>query len=122
MVLNQALLREARQARDRLIGLQHESELAQVSYQHTIRRLYVQEGRCGRSVTREANLHRGEGAFPTASPRRLCPRRGVPVAKPTHPPRTKREGAPGLRPTAPECTGHFDSSRGGATVRMRFHR
>jgi ClpX C4-type zinc finger len=40
MVLNQALLREARQARDRLIGLQHEAELAQVSYQHTIRRLH----------------------------------------------------------------------------------
>ena len=40
MVLDQTLLREAKQARDRLIGLQHEAELAQVSYQHTIRRLH----------------------------------------------------------------------------------
>jgi hypothetical protein len=40
MVLDRALLREARRARDRLIGLQHEAELAQVSYQHTIRRLH----------------------------------------------------------------------------------
>jgi ClpX C4-type zinc finger len=40
MVLNQALLREARQARDRLVGLQHEAELAQVNYQHAIRRLH----------------------------------------------------------------------------------
>jgi hypothetical protein len=40
MALNQALLREAKQARDRLLGLQHEAELAQVSYQHTIRRLH----------------------------------------------------------------------------------
>jgi hypothetical protein len=40
MALDQALLREAKQARDRLLGLQHEAELAQVSYQHTIRRLH----------------------------------------------------------------------------------
>jgi len=40
MALDQALLREAEQARDRLLGLQHEAELAQVSYQHTIRRLH----------------------------------------------------------------------------------
>jgi hypothetical protein len=40
MVLDRALLRQARQARDRLIGLQHESELAQVNYQHSIRRLH----------------------------------------------------------------------------------
>jgi hypothetical protein len=40
MVLDQTLLREAKQARDRLIGLQHEAELAQVRYQHTIRRLH----------------------------------------------------------------------------------
>jgi hypothetical protein len=31
MALDQALLREAKQARDRLLGLQHEAELAQVS-------------------------------------------------------------------------------------------
>ena len=40
MVLDQRLLREAKQARDRLLGLQHEAELAQVNYQHTIRRLH----------------------------------------------------------------------------------
>jgi ClpX C4-type zinc finger len=40
MVLDQTLLREAKQARDRLLGLQHEAELAQVNYQHTIRRLH----------------------------------------------------------------------------------
>ena len=40
MALDRALLRQARQARDRLIGLQHEGELAQVSYQHSIRRLH----------------------------------------------------------------------------------
>ena len=40
MGLDPALLREAKQARDRLIELQHEAELAQVSYQHTIRRLH----------------------------------------------------------------------------------
>jgi hypothetical protein len=44
MALNQALLREAKQARDRLLGLQHEAELAQVSYQHTIRRLHSAGG------------------------------------------------------------------------------
>jgi ClpX C4-type zinc finger len=44
MVLDQTLLREARQARDRLTGLQHEAELAQVSYQHTIRRLHGAAG------------------------------------------------------------------------------
>jgi hypothetical protein len=40
MVLDQTLLREAKQARDRLLGLQQEAELAQVNYQHTIRRLH----------------------------------------------------------------------------------
>lgn len=40
MMLDQTLLREAKQARDRLLGLQHEAELAQVDYQHTIRRLH----------------------------------------------------------------------------------
>ena len=40
MALDQVLLREAKQARDRLLGLQHQAELAQVSYQHTIRRLH----------------------------------------------------------------------------------
>jgi ClpX C4-type zinc finger len=40
MVLDKTLLREARPARDRLIGFQHKAELAQVSYQHTIRRLH----------------------------------------------------------------------------------
>jgi hypothetical protein len=44
MVLDQTVLREAEQARDRLLGLQHEAELAQVSYQHTIRRLHAAGG------------------------------------------------------------------------------
>ena len=44
MGLDPTLLREAKQARDRLLGLQHEAELAQVSYQHTLRRLHAAGG------------------------------------------------------------------------------
>jgi hypothetical protein len=40
MVLDRTLVREAKQARDRLVRLQYEAELAQVGYQHTIRRLH----------------------------------------------------------------------------------
>jgi ClpX C4-type zinc finger protein len=39
MVLDEELLERARQARERLIDLQQEAEMAQVGYQHTIRRL-----------------------------------------------------------------------------------
>jgi hypothetical protein len=44
MGLDVQLLRDARQARDRLIGLQHEAEQAQVAYQHAIRRLHASGG------------------------------------------------------------------------------
>jgi hypothetical protein len=42
--LDDAILREARQARDRLIGLEREADLARVSYQHAIRRLHAGGG------------------------------------------------------------------------------
>jgi ClpX C4-type zinc finger len=42
--LDDAILREARDARDRLIGLEREAELARVSYQHAIRRLHAGGG------------------------------------------------------------------------------
>ncbi len=41
MATDRALLQEAREARERLIRLQHETELAQVDYQHAIRRLHA---------------------------------------------------------------------------------
>jgi hypothetical protein len=41
MPLDDAIVREARQARDRLIGLEREADLARVSYQHAIRRLHA---------------------------------------------------------------------------------
>jgi hypothetical protein len=41
MPLDQDLLAEATRARDRLIEFQHERELAQVNYQHAIRRLHT---------------------------------------------------------------------------------
>src|SRR6266487_3556709 len=44
MGLDVQLLREARQARDRLVGLQHDAEQAQVAYQHAIRRLHASGG------------------------------------------------------------------------------
>jgi hypothetical protein len=44
MGLDEQLLREARQARDRVIALQLDTEQAQVSYQHTIRRLHAVGG------------------------------------------------------------------------------
>jgi ClpX C4-type zinc finger len=44
VVLTERLLREARQSRDRLLDLQHEAELAQVAYQHAIRRLHAAGG------------------------------------------------------------------------------
>jgi ClpX C4-type zinc finger protein len=44
MGLDLELLGEARQARDRLVDLQHEAEQAQVAYQHTIRRLHARGG------------------------------------------------------------------------------
>jgi hypothetical protein len=42
--LDDAILREAREARDRLIGLEREADLARVSYQHAIRRLHAGGG------------------------------------------------------------------------------
>lgn len=39
--LDEVILREAREARDRLIGLEREADLARVSYQHAIRRLHA---------------------------------------------------------------------------------
>ncbi len=39
--LDEAILREAREARDRLIGFEREADLARVVYQHTIRRLHA---------------------------------------------------------------------------------
>lgn len=39
--LDEAILREAREARDRLIGFEREADLARVSYQHAIRRLHA---------------------------------------------------------------------------------
>jgi hypothetical protein len=39
--LDEAILREALQARDRLIGLEREADLARVGYQHAIRRLHA---------------------------------------------------------------------------------
>lgn len=44
MALDEGSLREAKQTRNRLIALQHEAEQAQVSYQHSIRRLHVLGG------------------------------------------------------------------------------
>lgn len=44
MVLDEALLRETRQAKDRVIELQLEADRAQVNYQHTIRRLHAAGG------------------------------------------------------------------------------
>jgi hypothetical protein len=41
MAIDQELLATALRARDRLVELQHESELAQVGYQHAIRRLHA---------------------------------------------------------------------------------
>jgi ClpX C4-type zinc finger len=43
-MLNEQLLREAQRSRDRLLGLQHEAEQAQVAYQHVIRRLHAAGG------------------------------------------------------------------------------
>jgi hypothetical protein len=40
VALDQELLRQARQARDRAFDLQHEADQAQVGYQHAIRRLH----------------------------------------------------------------------------------
>lgn len=42
--LDEAILREAREARDRLIGLEREADLARVGYQHAIRRLHAGGG------------------------------------------------------------------------------
>lgn len=44
MALDDSLLREARQARDRVIELQLEADRAQVNYQHSIRRLHAAGG------------------------------------------------------------------------------
>jgi hypothetical protein len=44
MSLEDAILREAREARDRLIGLEREADVARVSYQHAIRRLHAGGG------------------------------------------------------------------------------
>ena len=44
MALDETLLREARQARDRVIELQLEADRAQVNYQHAIRRLHAAGG------------------------------------------------------------------------------
>ena len=41
MAVDRELLATTLRARDRLVELQHESELAQVSYQHAIRRLHA---------------------------------------------------------------------------------
>lgn len=41
MVIDSALLKEALEERDRTLVLQHETEQAQVRYQHTIRRLHA---------------------------------------------------------------------------------
>lgn len=44
VALDPQLLREAREARDRLVNVQREAELAQVGYQHAIRRLHAAGG------------------------------------------------------------------------------
>ena len=44
MTLDQPLLRDARQARDRLLERQDEAERAQVAYQHAVRRLHAAGG------------------------------------------------------------------------------
>jgi hypothetical protein len=44
MVLDETLLRAAEEAREQLLGLQHEAELAQVGYQHAVRRLHAAGG------------------------------------------------------------------------------
>ena len=44
MALDKGLLREAKQTRDHLVALQHDAEQAQVSYQHSIRRLHAGGG------------------------------------------------------------------------------
>src|SRR6266545_3326797 len=41
MPLDETVLLQAREARDRLIRFEHEAELARVSYQHAIRRLHA---------------------------------------------------------------------------------
>ncbi|HZD75254.1 MAG TPA: ClpX C4-type zinc finger protein [Actinomycetota bacterium] len=44
MPLDETVLLQAREARDRLIRFEHEAELARVSYQHAIRRLHASGG------------------------------------------------------------------------------
>jgi hypothetical protein len=44
MTLDPKVLREAREARDRALELQHEADLAQVGYQHAIRRMHAAGG------------------------------------------------------------------------------
>jgi hypothetical protein len=44
MTLDETVLQQAREARDRLIRFEHEAELARVSYQHAIRRLHAAGG------------------------------------------------------------------------------
>jgi hypothetical protein len=44
MTLDEAVLRQARDARDRMIGFEREADLARVSYQHAIRRLHAAGG------------------------------------------------------------------------------
>jgi ClpX C4-type zinc finger len=55
MALEAGLVDEARAARDRLIRLQHEAELAQVDYQHAIRRLHASGGSL-RVIARELGI------------------------------------------------------------------
>jgi hypothetical protein len=52
--LDEAILREALQARDRLTRLEREADLARVGYQHAIRRLHAAAPRSARSRTRWA--------------------------------------------------------------------
>jgi hypothetical protein len=44
VALDRTFLREARQARDRLIDLQRKADMAQVDYQHAVRRLHAAGG------------------------------------------------------------------------------
>jgi DNA-binding Lrp family transcriptional regulator len=55
MALDPMLVDEARAARDRLIRLQHEAELAQVDCQHAIRRLHASGGSL-RAIARELGI------------------------------------------------------------------
>jgi Clp amino terminal domain, pathogenicity island component len=55
MTLDEQILREAQELRDKLLDLQHEEERARVDYQHTIRRLHAKGGSL-REIAEELGL------------------------------------------------------------------